>query len=116
MLGRTASSGAVLVTEDKDFGELAYGVGLPAECGIVLLRLDGRDADADNQFALAVLHAVPVLTGNQEFNRQHRLGGLGRAFITGQVKNLFHVGAVGRAGFLVPEPGCTQNLMPRAPV
>jgi predicted nuclease of predicted toxin-antitoxin system len=31
--------GRVLLTFDKDFGELAWRVGLPASCGIVLLRL-----------------------------------------------------------------------------
>ena len=29
----------VLLTFDKDFGELAWRVGLPASCGIVLFRL-----------------------------------------------------------------------------
>jgi len=29
----------VLVTFDKDFGELAYSAGLPASCGIILLRI-----------------------------------------------------------------------------
>ena len=29
----------VLVTLDKDFGELAFHRGLPASCGIVLLRI-----------------------------------------------------------------------------
>ena len=29
----------ILVTFDKDFGELAFGAALPPECGIVLLRL-----------------------------------------------------------------------------
>jgi hypothetical protein len=30
----------VLVTADTDFGELAFHSGLPAECGVVLVRLD----------------------------------------------------------------------------
>ena len=29
----------VLLTFDKDFGELAWRVGLPASCGVVLFRL-----------------------------------------------------------------------------
>ncbi len=32
----------VLVTFDKDFGELAWKAGLPAECGIVLFRMPLR--------------------------------------------------------------------------
>ncbi len=31
--------GRVLLTFDKDFGELAFRSGLPEECGIVLIRL-----------------------------------------------------------------------------
>jgi len=29
----------VLLTFDKDFGELAWGAGLPAACGVILFRL-----------------------------------------------------------------------------
>ena len=34
--------GRLLVTHDKDFGELAFRSRLPAECGVVLFRLGGR--------------------------------------------------------------------------
>ncbi|MBW1707873.1 MAG: DUF5615 family PIN-like protein [Deltaproteobacteria bacterium] len=34
----------LLVTLDKDFGELAFGLGLPASCGIVLFRMKMADA------------------------------------------------------------------------
>lgn len=29
----------MLLTQDKDFGELAYRGGLPAECGVILSRI-----------------------------------------------------------------------------
>ena len=45
----------VVVTSDTDFGELAFRSGLPAECGVVLLRLDWTNPDADNQAAVAAL-------------------------------------------------------------
>jgi len=38
----------VLVTFDKDFGELAYRFGLPADCGVVLVRLSGSSPEQDN--------------------------------------------------------------------
>lgn len=46
VLERAAEDKRLLLTYDKDFGELAYRVRLPAECGIVLFRLElmGRDA------------------------------------------------------------------------
>lgn len=36
-----------MLTHDKDFGELAFRVGLPAECGVILLRFAGDDPDMD---------------------------------------------------------------------
>ena len=45
----------VVVTADTDFGELAFRSGHPAHCGIVLIRLDWTDPDADNQAIAAAL-------------------------------------------------------------
>ena len=45
----------VLVTADTDFGELAFRSGLPAQCGIVLIRLDWADPDADNHAVATAL-------------------------------------------------------------
>jgi predicted nuclease of predicted toxin-antitoxin system len=45
ILGRAAAEDRVLVTEDKDFGELVVRLGLPAH-GIVLLRIDPAHSDA----------------------------------------------------------------------
>ncbi len=42
VLGRAVSIGAVLVTEDKDFGELVYRRGL-SHAGVLLVRLEGLD-------------------------------------------------------------------------
>ena len=39
ILSRAARERRVLLTFDKDFGELAWRWGLPAACGVVLLRL-----------------------------------------------------------------------------
>ena len=42
VLRRAAASQAVLVTEDKDFGELVYRRGL-SHAGVLLVRLEGLD-------------------------------------------------------------------------
>ena len=55
VLRRAQAERRVVLTHDKDFGELAYRRRLPATCGIVLLRLSGTDRDADNRRALSVL-------------------------------------------------------------
>lgn len=39
VLARSLEDARVLLTFDKDFGELAWASGLPASCGIVLFRL-----------------------------------------------------------------------------
>src|SRR5271154_7624507 len=39
VLARSLKDARVLLTFDKDFGELAWRTGLPASCGIVLFRL-----------------------------------------------------------------------------
>lgn len=40
VFGLSKQTGAVLLTEDKDFGELVFGQGL-ASSGVILLRLEG---------------------------------------------------------------------------
>lgn len=39
VLARAQLDARVVVTFDKDFGELAFRYGLPAECGIILSRI-----------------------------------------------------------------------------
>lgn len=45
----------VVVTFDKDVGELAFAARLPASCGVVLFRLQGDSPEVDNQRAVAAL-------------------------------------------------------------
>jgi predicted nuclease of predicted toxin-antitoxin system len=55
VLSRAAAEGRILITHDKDFGELAYRHGLPSSCGIVLFRLSGSNPEIDAARVLAVL-------------------------------------------------------------
>jgi predicted nuclease of predicted toxin-antitoxin system len=55
VLAWAASEKLVLLTFDKDFGELAFRYRLPSAAGIVLLRLTGRDPKSDNERAFAAL-------------------------------------------------------------
>jgi predicted nuclease of predicted toxin-antitoxin system len=57
VLVRAGQEGRLLVTQAKDFGELAFRNRLPTHCGVVLFRLSGRDPDADNARILAVLES-----------------------------------------------------------
>jgi len=39
ILARAQAETRIVVTQDKDFGELAFRRGLPAQCGVILFRL-----------------------------------------------------------------------------
>lgn len=56
-LARAQNERRVVLTHDKDFGELAFRIGLSAECGVMLLRLSGTNPDADNQRALEAIES-----------------------------------------------------------
>jgi predicted nuclease of predicted toxin-antitoxin system len=55
ILQRAVNEQRVLLTFDKDFGDLAFHFGLPATCGIVLFRLR-----ASSSAALAVMVAAAI--------------------------------------------------------
>lgn len=44
VLARAQAEGRILLTFDKDFGELAFYAGLPAACGVILLRIAAPSA------------------------------------------------------------------------
>jgi predicted nuclease of predicted toxin-antitoxin system len=58
ILARAQAEGRVLISQDKDFGELAFRSGLPADCGVVLFRLDGPNPEADSRRMIEVLSAT----------------------------------------------------------
>ena len=64
ILARAQAEHRVLVTNDKDFGELAFRCGLPASSGIVLFRLSGADPESDNRRVLQVLESSGDWTGH----------------------------------------------------
>jgi predicted nuclease of predicted toxin-antitoxin system len=57
ILARAQAEQRIIVTHDKDFGELAFRSQLPASCGVILFRLTGSDPDMDNQRLLETLES-----------------------------------------------------------
>src|SRR5271154_996842 len=57
ILKRAESEQRVLLTFDKDFGELAFQLGLPASCGIVLFRLQAGSSAATATLVVAALQS-----------------------------------------------------------
>ncbi|GIW93019.1 MAG: hypothetical protein KatS3mg110_1060 [Pirellulaceae bacterium] len=57
VLRRAHAEHRVVVTHDKEFGELAFRFGLPASCGVILLRVGGGNPDEDNRRIVEALEA-----------------------------------------------------------
>lgn len=59
VLARAQSAGQVLITFDRDFGELVYHRGAPAPRGIIYLRVEPADAEEP---ARLLLRQRPLLS------------------------------------------------------
>jgi predicted nuclease of predicted toxin-antitoxin system len=57
ILAQAQTEQRLVVTHDKDFGELAFRVGLPSGSGIILLRLTGTNSDDDNRRAIQAIES-----------------------------------------------------------
>jgi predicted nuclease of predicted toxin-antitoxin system len=57
VLARCAHNQFTLLTLDKDFGELVFRRGLPAECGVILFRVDAESPAQVTEIALAALRS-----------------------------------------------------------
>jgi predicted nuclease of predicted toxin-antitoxin system len=55
ILTRAQAEQRIVVTHDKDFGELAFRHGQTADAGVILFRLAGASPDDDNRRMLEVL-------------------------------------------------------------
>jgi len=55
VLERAQRENRILITFDKDFGELAFRYGLPASCGIILFRITAPSPDHVANLAVAAL-------------------------------------------------------------
>ena len=64
VLERAKSESRILITFDKDFGELAFRSRLPAPCGIVLFRIRIRSAVHVANLAVKVFESRSDWPGN----------------------------------------------------
>ena len=55
VLARAMAQERILLTFDKDFGELAFRRRLPASCGVILLRLTPEERQRDSERILGIL-------------------------------------------------------------
>ena len=73
VLARAEAEGRILVTFDKDFGELAFRSGLPAKCGIVLVRIPPYDPDDVAVRLVAILGSRTDWPGSFAVVREDRI-------------------------------------------
>jgi predicted nuclease of predicted toxin-antitoxin system len=64
ILDRAQSKLRLVLTHDKDFGELAFRFELPADCGVLLIRLSGAGRQADIDQVLKVIDNRNDWTGH----------------------------------------------------
>jgi predicted nuclease of predicted toxin-antitoxin system len=63
ILRRAQAEDRVLLTFDKDFGDLAFHWGLPARCGVILFRIAIASPDAAAQRVIAAIAAQQDWSG-----------------------------------------------------
>jgi predicted nuclease of predicted toxin-antitoxin system len=73
VLERARREERLLLTFDKDFGELAFRFGLPATSGIVLFRIESASPGALTQRLTEVLEARDDWAGHFAVVEAHRL-------------------------------------------
>ncbi|OIO93802.1 MAG: hypothetical protein AUK03_07660 [Anaerolineae bacterium CG2_30_64_16] len=73
VFNRACMETRLIVTFDKDFGELAFRSKLPAVCGIVLFRISAPSAVHVARIAVAVLESRSDWAGNFAVVEDHRI-------------------------------------------
>lgn len=63
ILARAQVERRIILTYDKDFGELAFHAGLPGDCGVILIRLRGSTPDTDDARAVGAVTSLQVVAG-----------------------------------------------------
>jgi predicted nuclease of predicted toxin-antitoxin system len=63
ILARARTEQRLVLSHDKDFGELAFRFGLSPSCGVILLRLAGDSAEVDNARAISAIQSRDDWTG-----------------------------------------------------
>ena len=73
ILARAQKEHRLVVTHDKDFGELAFRFGLPASCGVILLRLSGDNPYSDSRRTITALGSRADWSGHFAVITENRI-------------------------------------------
>jgi predicted nuclease of predicted toxin-antitoxin system len=64
VMARAQDENRLVLTNDKDFGELAFRLKLPATCGVILLRVTGSNPQSTKQRILEAFDARTDCAGH----------------------------------------------------
>jgi len=73
ILQRAQDDERIVVTFDKDFGELAFGWGLPSNCGVILFRLCSQSPQHLRDRVVEILGDRTDWTGQFFVVEEHRI-------------------------------------------
>ncbi len=73
VLARAVSENRILITFDKDFGELAFHSGLPASSGIILFRISPASPSHIAQKAISALESRRDWAGHFSVIEENRI-------------------------------------------
>ena len=73
VLARAVAESRILLTFDKDFGELTFRAGLPAACGVVLFRISPNSPEHIAHVAITVLESRTDWAGHFAVIEESRL-------------------------------------------
>jgi len=73
VLERAQREGQILITFDKNFGELAFRYGLPVSCGIILFRIPTPSPEYVTKLAVAAFDQRKDWVGNFSVVEESRI-------------------------------------------
>ena len=73
VLNRAVAEHRILLTFDKDFGELAFHAGLPADCGIILFRINVASSSFISSAVIAAIESRSDWEGHFAVVEEHRI-------------------------------------------
>lgn len=73
ILFRAVAEERILITFDKDFGELAFRQRLPAQCGIILFRISGRTSAYATEIIITAIESRNDWSGHFSVIEEDRI-------------------------------------------
>lgn len=73
ILARGVAGKRIVITFDKDFGELAFRSHLPSQCGIILFRIRGKSSEDMARVVVSAVESRSDWAGHFTVVEDHRI-------------------------------------------